>query len=290
MSKLVIMQGLPGSGKSTKAAELVRESGNAIRVNRDLLREMLHFGKFSGDNEQLTTDAELALIKLFLDSGKKVVVDDTNLSAKTVNKLVALTKDEPFHKVEFCKMATSIEECIIRDQVRGQKGERSVGPYVIMNMARRYGLFDNGKKDVLVDMDGTLADVEHRRHFVNGEGKKDWNGFFEAMDSDPVRKDVAEMVDHYAAQGCNIVIVSARPEKYRDRTVAWLHKNIIPFQTIIMRANGDSRDDVIVKQGILDSHFKKDNIEAVIDDRPRVIRMWESNGLKVHDVGKGIEF
>ena len=47
-----------------------------------------------------------------------------------------------------------------------------------------------------------------------------------------------------------------------------------------MRENGDYRSDDIVKQEILDLCFDKDNIELVIDDRPRVVRMWESNGRK----------
>ena len=42
MSKMVIMQGLPASGKSTRAEEIERSMGNAVRINKDLLRTMLH--------------------------------------------------------------------------------------------------------------------------------------------------------------------------------------------------------------------------------------------------------
>jgi hypothetical protein len=37
---------------------------------------------------------------------------------------------------------------------------------------------------VLVDMDGTLANVSHRLHWVRG-GKKNWNKFFREMHKDP---------------------------------------------------------------------------------------------------------
>ena len=34
----------------------------------------------------------------------------------------------------------------------------------------------------------------------------------------------------------------------------------------------------------------KENIFMVFDDRPSVIRMWRENGVKVVDVGDGVEF
>jgi hypothetical protein len=57
-----------------------------------------------------------------------------------------------------------------------------------------------------------------------------------------------------------------------------------------MREDGDHRPDDEVKEDILNTHFDKGRIELVIDDRPRVIRMWQRHGLKVLDVGDGVEF
>ena len=48
MSKLIMLSGLPASGKTTKARELMVEYGNAVRVNKDDLRDMLHTGSWSG--------------------------------------------------------------------------------------------------------------------------------------------------------------------------------------------------------------------------------------------------
>ncbi len=46
-----------------------------------------------------------------------------------------------------------------------------------------------------------------------------------------------------------------------------------------MRKTGDKRDDTIVKKELFDS-FKNDYyVEYVIDDRPKVVRMWRSLGL-----------
>lgn len=61
---MYIMQGLPGSGKSTKAEEIVEHDGkgNTVRLNRDLLRTMLHFDKWSGRNEGITKDVRRATV------------------------------------------------------------------------------------------------------------------------------------------------------------------------------------------------------------------------------------
>ena len=144
------------------------------------------------------------------------------------------------------------------------------------------------RKDIIVDIDGTLADCSHRQGFIRGRRKK-WKKFFEAASKDRPRIDVLAQVRELAKRH-RINLVSGRPEQYRQQTLKWLRHYGIPFESLYMRENGDYRPDDIVKQEILDLCFEKDNIELVIDDRPRVVRMWESNGLKVLDVGDGVEF
>ncbi len=79
------------------------------------------------------------------------------------------------------KMETSIEECIERDSKRDKK----VGADVILEVATA-GLWRpdllrtniNSEKGIcIVDIDGTIADCEHRRHFVTDE-VKDYDSFF----------------------------------------------------------------------------------------------------------------
>lgn len=283
MSKLIILQGLPGSGKTTYAQDYLKKSGNAVRVNKDLLRTMLHFDKWTGLNEDMTKKAEWALIRYFLQADKNVVVDDTNLNPKIVESLKQVA-NEVHASVELVDLEASVEDCILRDSMR----EKMVGKEVIYNMARQYGLFDNEKMDVIVDMDGTLADCTHRQHYVQGD-RKDWKGFFSEMAADIPRQEVVDLVTELS-ESFNIVVVSARPEDYKIITTIWLKHYGIPYQTLIMRRSGDTRPDEIVKQEILNRYFKKGNIKLVIDDRPKVIRMWRSNGLEVRDVGQGEEF
>jgi predicted kinase len=289
MSKMIIMKGLPASGKSTKAEALMITHGNAVRINKDLLRTMLHFDKFTGKNEGLTREAARALATHFLkEADRTVIIDDTNLNEGTMQSWKDLAKELKC-RVEIADLTdVPIEECVLRDTQRA----KSVGGTVIKNMALRAGIKKFSKDSlVLCDIDGTISDTAHRLHFVN-KMPKDWNGFFGAMADDPVRDDVRKkLIEHYN-EGRTIIFLSARPEKYRDVTLKWLHDNMLTFAwTLVMRPSGDGRPDTETKRDMFEKHFKdKDAVHAIYDDRPSVIRLWKELGLNVIDVGKGEEF
>lgn len=287
------MKGLPACGKSTRAEEIMRADGNAVRVNKDLMRTMLHFDKFNGKNEGLTRFAVRHLAREFLLDGKNVIVDDTNLNEGTMQSWKDLAKETQNTKVEVIDMTdVPVELCVMRDAQR----EKYVGGTVIKNMAIKNGLktFPQGSV-VLCDIDGTIADIEHRRHFVQvpeGE-KKDWKGFFGAMDKDAVRKDVQKILIDKYNEGKTIIFMSARPDNYKDVTLKWLEDNHLTFAyTVIMRQASDKRPDTDVKRDMINAHFPdKGVIDAIIDDRPSVLRLWHEMGIpNVIDVGAGVEF
>lgn len=90
MPKLIIMRGLPASGKSTEAEKIAKEDENCVRLNKDLLRKMLHFDKYTGKNEAMTSAAEMCLARMFLEGNKNVIIDDTNLNPRVLEIWVRL--------------------------------------------------------------------------------------------------------------------------------------------------------------------------------------------------------
>jgi predicted kinase len=130
MPKLILMQGLPGSGKSTKSREIY-VSGKNVRLNRDLLREMLHFKEWSERKEKRIKQAELNLAELFLKQGLDVIVDDCNLAPKTIRMWEVFAEVKNV-EIEWIKLNTSLELCIARDNQR----ERTVGEKAIREMAK----------------------------------------------------------------------------------------------------------------------------------------------------------
>lgn len=285
------MKGLPASGKSTISQGRIIADGNTVRINKDLLRKMLHFNKFTGTNESLTRDAARILAKSFLEKKVNVIIDDTNLNEGTMQSWKDLAKELKV-KVEIVDLTNvTPEECVLRDNGR----DDSVGGVVIKNMALRAGLKKFEKDSVVIcDIDGTIADATHRHHFVKvkeGE-KKDWKSFFSYMADDPVRQDTQKiLIDHFN-KGKTIIFLSARPESYRDVTLRWLSQNFLTFAyTVIMRPDTDKRPDTEVKKDMFEKHFPdKEVVHVVYDDRPSVIRLWKEMGLNVVDVGLGEEF
>ncbi len=138
---------------------------------------------------------------------------------------------------------------------------------------------------VLVDMDGTLADVRHRLHHIRQTGrKKDWKRFFAEMDADTPITDVVKWVRGLSPEH-RIMIVTGRPEKFRPNTIDWLKRFDITWNDIFMRRNGDHRPDYVVKKEILESLGEaRERIVLVIDDRPSVCDMWRTEGLNCHQV------
>ncbi len=284
---MIMMRGLPASGKSTQAREIMKESGNFVRLNKDDLRSMLHTGKWSGKKESITKGLEQVMAMYLLETDHNVLIDDTNLFEKDELKwrTVAAEYGADF-SVSDCK--TDVKECMLRDFLR----EKKVGANVIWRMALKSGRYKcQGEKGyVLVDIDGTIADISHRRHHVQGE-KKNWGAFFADMEDDTVREDVMEIVRKADQEGYELFLVSGRPNTYRNSTIKWLNDNEIGkyFAGLIMREEFDKRPDTETKLDIL-KLFGFDNVAYVIDDRPSVIRMWRENGVKVIDVGGGVEF
>jgi predicted kinase len=280
MAKLYLLKGLPASGKSTKAKELVEQG--AVRVNRDLLREMMNFGVFK--YEDMVVDTEKFVVCGFLGQGRNIVIDDCNLNPanKDMWENIARLYNASLEVIE---IDTPMDECIERDKGR----EKKVGEHVIRNMALQYGKHSIKNKVVVCDIDGTIADIKHRLHFAKGESK-DWNKFFEAMDRDSVRAGVREMLNQEEMNGFQLLFVSARPEDYREQTVKFLKGCGLPTEWLFMRPSGDKRDDTIVKFNIYNKYLKNLDVVKVYDDRPRVIRMWRELGLTVIDVGDGVEF
>lgn len=145
-------------------------------------------------------------------------------------------------------------------------------------------------KAVIFDIDGTLANCDHRLHHLDAE-VKDWESFFAAQcDDAPIEAIVwlNMMMDYCATDmhwedGPNafqILIVTARPEQYRDVTQVWLSQHSIACKTLYMRKDGDYRPDNVVKAEILEQILADGyDPQLVIDDRPQVVEMWRSFGI-----------
>jgi phosphoglycolate phosphatase-like HAD superfamily hydrolase len=144
--------------------------------------------------------------------------------------------------------------------------------------------------DIIFDLDGTLADCEHRRGFIASK-PKNWKAFFEGMSLDPRIEPVVDVLLRFLRNMYDhnrIILCSGRPDNYRKATIEWLQKEYIPYNALYMRAEKDSRPDDIVKEELL-AKMREDGYNPTIafDDRKKVCEMWVRNGLFVFDVAQG---
>ena len=149
-------------------------------------------------------------------------------------------------------------------------------------------------KNVIFDLDGTLALIDDRRALATKDnGKMDWDVFFDPknIDLDLPNHGVIAMAQTLKAAGHRIIIFSGRSKGTKDATNAWLKKFDVPCDILKMRPT--SKDfmfmpDDKLKQMWLDKLFTdKSDIICVFDDRQKVVDMWRDNGLTCMQVAPG---
>lgn len=288
MPILTILRGPQGTGKSTHALEL--EKQGYIRVNMDSIR--------AANTERTEQDVRRKaqqLMEVAKWGGKNIVHDNVNL--RSVDRLTHWAHTNGYD-VEVKTFGSDIPYTVAieRDYARGLMGGHTVGHSVIIQSYVDFGFFrlDQyiGNKAIIVDLDGTLCNIDHRRHHVRGEGKKDWSSFFAGIPDDTVCDPVRDLVQRYRLNGVLIIYVSGRGNEYRKETEEWLLNNAMGnYFALFMRPFADRRDDVTVKREILHKYIRPYfNPLFAVDDRPSVGRMWREEGIFTFMVGNGEEF
>ena len=145
----------------------------------------------------------------------------------------------------------------------------------------------------IFDLDGTLALVDHRRHFVeNGAGR--WREFYAACVDDRPNVPVIRVLNSLIYAAADIRIFSGRSDEVQAQTVSWLlmHTALARREIVNglrMRKEGDYTPDEVLKKQWLDelSRTDRQRLTAVFDDRDTVEAMWRENGVPCFQVAPG---
>ncbi|MGA5654705.1 HAD family acid phosphatase [Rahnella contaminans] len=136
------------------------------------------------------------------------------------------------------------------------------------------------KKAIIFDLDGTLANIDKRREYLNNN-PKDWNGFFTGIADDLPNSPVVMLYKLLESQNeYTMIIVSGRPDKYKVESIDWLEKHGIHYKFLYMRKSGDRRPDYLIKEEVLDEIILKGfEVFLSVDDRNSVVQMWRKRGI-----------
>lgn len=137
------------------------------------------------------------------------------------------------------------------------------------------------------DIDGTIADLEHRRKYVRTK-PKNWPAFEKTMHLDSPIEHVIGAVRTLYLAGWDVVMMTGRGAQKRDVTAAWLIEHNVPYHAMYTRALKDYRSDDIVKEELL-AQARADGYDpdVVFDDRDQVVAMWRRVGVPVVQVAEG---
>ena len=146
---------------------------------------------------------------------------------------------------------------------------------------------------IVFDIDGTLADCEHRRHWITSK-PKNWSAFYADLVNDPCIESVASLARHFWRQEATVILCSGRPEyddgagNIREATQSWLSKKSIGYDALIMRPARDYRGDDILKVEFL-NRIRQGYGEPSywFDDRDRVVKAIRNEGVQVFQVTEG---
>lgn len=146
----------------------------------------------------------------------------------------------------------------------------------------------------IFDLDGTLALINHRRHFVERARKdQDWKAFYAAcVDDEP--NDSVIAVFNVLRRVADLWVWSGRSDEVRPQTEAWIakHTHLLTWEltdALTMRREGDYTADDVLKKQWLDSMLVDDRrrLVGVFDDRDRVVKMWRDAGVTCFQVAPG---
>ena len=135
--------------------------------------------------------------------------------------------------------------------------------------------------NVIFDIDGTIADCDHRRHFITN-GNDDWVAFRAQTKYDTPIQHVCDMAKQHVADGDLVMFVSARNNNERDITIKHIEDWIgINEPLLFMRPDGDYRPDDVFKKDVLIiiRDILGSDPDVVYDDRNKVVDMWRANGI-----------
>lgn len=294
MLELVINRGVPGSGKSTYAKAWVNLKAGRIRSNRDDIRFQT-YGTYFGPpvDENIVTVIQHSGIEAALKAGISVIVDDCNIEPKYIRILSAIANKYDA-KVRIQEHDVPVAVALERNRMRKDEGGRFVPEDVILKMDKRMKSIGKvevpefqtlvpyvppmqGKRAILVDIDGTLAKMRGRSPF-------EWD----RVDEDDIVEAVRDVVVKENAFDTWIIIMSGRDASCYDKTLRWLRKHHVPVDFLYMRAEGDMRKDSVVKYELFNKHIRDIyDVQYVLDDRNQVVDMWRKIGLTVFQVAEG---
>lgn len=126
---------------------------------------------------------------------------------------------------------------------------------------------------VVVDIDGVISDAQGRQYLLEGQ-RADWEAFFAACGEDPVVVEVRALLALLDAS-LRVLLVTARPIRVRDLTLAWLAEHGLRWDLLVMRPAREFTPAVRFKRDVVgELRAREFELELAIEDDPDIAEMY----------------
>lgn len=150
---------------------------------------------------------------------------------------------------------------------------------------------------LILDLDGTVADLSHRLHFIQGD-KKDYDSFYAAVGDDApidsvihVVRSLVDLGRDTSLGGYHCIVCTGRPERSIPATREWLRRHGLPSECdIFCRGDKDFRPDHVLKREFALELQRRGVPLArtiVFEDRKSCVDMWREFGCTVFQPADG---
>lgn len=133
------------------------------------------------------------------------------------------------------------------------------------------------KKAIIVDLDGTLCNIDHRMPLFY---EKKWDMFHRSLSNDIPNQWCVELI-RAMSQTCAIIYLTARPDQFKTKTENWIMDHVqekyIQGTHLYMRHENDNRPDHIIKEEVYKRYIAPHyDVLFCVDDRQHVVDHWRS--------------
>jgi hypothetical protein len=141
--------------------------------------------------------------------------------------------------------------------------------------------------DVIVDLEGTLADCTHCLHHIRSGRRKNWGAFFAACHLDTPNPVVPALVKALAKEN-RLIFCSGRPERTRKASESGSSTTSASKSPPSICGRTKTVEPTH-REGELLARIRSDGFDpaVAIDDRQRVVQMWPREGLVCAQVAEG---
>lgn len=254
MLKLIIIRGLPYSGKTNKAIELLKQHENIIRLSKEDLARML----FCNLDKAINIENKKYIVDLFnkafnraILSRKSIILDDINISDNAVKYYSFIAKQNNY-KVEIVNNSIDLQQCLLQDVLSNDPiGKERIKKLAINNI----NLSDD--EFIIYDLSCVLNNDERKKLCTDLSGNIEYDNFYDPqlVSMDILDVSISKSITRDYETGFKIVIITDIPESLSNQVLKKLDHYDILFSSILFRDDLDKSDPSRAKINILKKYI-----------------------------------